>query len=202
MKLKYTVPIMIVLFLFTILPMLRSEELHVGLGVSNMNLVATLNGNQTEKLEIGRVFNTGDFNMTISGTWIPNGDGSSLSINVIPNEMFLQPNEAETVFVEATGFELGNYSGIVDFSCDVHTPPNYVGNPTVPGGRMNVKFEVGEEVYVQEEIEEDIIEMSLWETLLPICAQAISVTGVVGVTAFIIIIVKKKIEDKKGNDIL
>lgn len=113
-------------------------EMHTGLGVSDMNVVGFVNLTETKRFDVGRVYNTGDFNMTIIGSWV--GDSEGVQITVIPEQVFLKPLVAETVYVEVLGLTVGNYSGRVAFSCDVHLPPAYVGNPSVPSGQVNARF--------------------------------------------------------------
>lgn len=168
---KQIIPTIIVLTFFCIVSAVHCEQMYSGLGVSNMNIVATINGNQTKKHEVGRIYNTGDFNMTIHGVWVPNGDGSGINVTVVPSEMFLMPDEAEFVYVEATGLQLGNYSGKIDFSTNVHLPANYTGNPSEPGGTMNAKFVVvkGEPITVAP------------PSPLPLVATILGIVGIVAV---------------------
>jgi len=129
--------------LVSILPLssiVETDEMHAGLGISDLNIVASLKEKETKQFEVGKVWNTGDFNMTITCTWIPTEAKQGINVTVMPQQMFLQPDEAETIFVEVHGLAIGNYAGIVSFSCNIHLPPAYTGSPVAPSGQVNAKF--------------------------------------------------------------
>jgi len=137
------VVVAIIIVLTNIYPIVAQEDrMQSGLGVSDMNIVGFVSQMETKRFEVGRVYNTGDFNMTIMSSWVPEGDSKGIQVTVVPQQMFLKPLVAEAVYVEVLGLTVGNYSGKVAFSCDVHLPPTYVGNPSVPSGQANAKFVV------------------------------------------------------------
>lgn len=116
----------------------------VGLGVSDLSLNVAVIPGETKKFEVARLYNTGDFDLKITSTWTPNYSSSGILIEVTPNPLYLIPEKSALVYLKVTVNELGNYSGYVDFSCDVKLPENYTGNPSVPGGRAHAVFNVVE----------------------------------------------------------
>lgn len=126
----------------------NDDEMHASLGVSDINVVGFVNQTETKQFEVARIYNTGDFNMTIQATWIPNSDSDGIEIEIIPKEVYLKPEEAKSIYAKVLGLAVGDYSGKIDFSSDVHLPPNYHGNPSVPGGQANARFIVVEKGFV------------------------------------------------------
>jgi hypothetical protein len=114
----------------------------VGFGISNLNLNATLILGETKIFEVARLYNTGDFDLNITSTWISNS--SEVAIEVTPNPLCLAPGQSTLVYLKASGTEQGTYSGYVDFSCEAELPENHTSNPTVPGGKANAIFNVVE----------------------------------------------------------
>ena len=112
----------------------------VGFGISNLNLNATLIFGETRIFEVARLYNTGDFDLNITSTWISNS--SEVAIEITPNPLYLAPGQSTLVYLKASATEPGTYGGYVDFSCETELPENHTGNPTVPGGRANAIFNV------------------------------------------------------------
>lgn len=137
---RHSLVVIVILAILTSISFSVQAEMRTGLGVSDMNVVGFMSLTETKRFDVGRVYNTGDFNMTITATWIPKGNYDGINVTVIPEQMFLEPLVAETVYVEVLGLATGNYSGRVAFSCDVHLPPAYVGNPSASSGQVNARF--------------------------------------------------------------
>lgn len=75
-----------------------------------------------------------DLNITL--IWVPNNNTpGDVSVEVIPNVLYLTPNESELIYVKVTGQELGEYSGSVEFTPDIVVPENFtgIGGFIVPG---------------------------------------------------------------------
>jgi len=114
----------------------------VGFGISNLNLNTTLIFGETKIFEVARLYNTGDFDLNITSTWISNS--SEVAIEVTPNPLYLAPGQSILVYLKASATEPGTCGGYVDFSCETELPENHTSNPTVPGGRANAIFNVVE----------------------------------------------------------
>jgi hypothetical protein len=140
------------------------DQLYAGLGVSDANIVGFVNITETRQFEVGRIYNTGDFNMAVTSTWVPDGNYTGINIEIIPSEVYLKPDDARTIYAKVTGLAVGNYSGKISFSCNVHLPPNYHGNPSVPAGQANARFIV---------LEKPIVASQPFPKLIPIATTAI-----------------------------
>jgi len=114
-----------------------------GLGISDYEIKADLEVGETKKFEVARLYNTGDLNITITSTWIPNYNTSDIEVVITPNPVFLIPDQSKPLYAKVTAHdEIGTYSGIFDFACTTERPENSTGSPTEPGGSARATFTV------------------------------------------------------------
>ena len=179
------VVVIIIAILTSINSIVAEDKMHSSLGVSDMNIVGFVNEMETKRFEVGRVYNTGDFNMTITSSWLPEGNSEGVQVTIVPQQMFLEPLAAKTVCAEVLGLIVGNYTGKVAFSCDIHLPPTYIGNPSVPSGQANAKFIV--QAKESPKPKETSIPTSLWNPTVGLVVVAIMVVMIITVIATVFV---------------
>lgn len=157
------------------------EPLYASLGVSNLNITGFVNQTETKEFEVGRIYNTGDFNLTITLEWISE-NSSGVNVEIIPSQIYLAPDDAKTIHAKVLGVTVGNYSGSISATSKVELPPDYQGNPTTPGGQINARFVVlHKEVQVDQSVSESF----------PIISVVIGVGSILSIIIFVIFIVKR-----------
>lgn len=140
MKKQKLVIVMLALALFSLAKCSAQDDMHTGFGVSDYNTVLTLNTTEPVWTDIARLYNTGDFNITVTSTWIDENNPSGVQIELTPKTVKLQPDETVLIRARVTGQSEGQFTGEIDFSCDVELPSDYTGNPSVPGGTAHARF--------------------------------------------------------------
>lgn len=131
------------------MPLAISDDMYTSFGVSNINVNKVIELGETYTFDVAMIYNTGDFIMNVTSTWSPE-DGSdvgNIMVNIFPAWVVLYPDKTEnkssqTVRAEVKAVSIGNYSGSIDFDCDVFIPKNYTGNPSAPGGTATASFMV------------------------------------------------------------
>jgi hypothetical protein len=116
----------------------------IGLGISDLNLQVDLKIAETKQIQIARVYNTGELDLNVTSTWVPNYYSFGILVELVPNTLYLAPKQSAPVYLKVTARDLGEYSGYVDFNCDAKLPENLSGNPTAPGGRAHASFNITE----------------------------------------------------------
>lgn len=140
MKKQKLITIVLALALSSLSQCLAQDDLHTGFGVSDYDTVLTVNIAETVWTDIARLYNTGDFNMTVTCTWIGEHNPVGVQLDLTPETVRLQPDETVLVRARAIGQREGDFTGEIDFSCDVELPIGYTGNPSVPGGTAHARF--------------------------------------------------------------
>jgi hypothetical protein len=158
--------LLIVALLFFSFSLTKAES--IGLGITDFQPTFTITVGETKEIEVARLYNTGNFDLDITSSWIANSNSSGLTVKTNPNTLYLMSQEASSIYLSITGTELGRYDGYVDFNCSAKIPENYKGNPTTPGGRVNAVF------YVVEKPPVSVLSISS----LPIVVVIIGIIGI------------------------
>lgn len=118
-----------------------------GLGVSNKNIVETVDLGETKIFELGRVYNERNVSLLITVEWHNQGDSANVvlkmgdtKITATVGNKILEAGKATFVYAEVTGLKLGECSGTVEVSTEAVNPLG--GNPTLPRGQLTAKFVV------------------------------------------------------------
>lgn len=131
------------LFLFPFFLLFSMTVNVYALGVSDYNQNVDVIVGETKKIEVARVYNTGNFNLTVTAKWIPETNSSTVTVHITPNPIHLQPDTSVLVYAKiVSAEELGEYKGKIEFYGEKHLPLNFTGNPSVEGGSAHATFNV------------------------------------------------------------
>ncbi len=125
----------IVLSLFIFFVPTKAEP--IGFGITDFNPSVTIPVGENKIVEAAILYNTGDFDLDISSSWVANYTSSGLTVKINPDVLYLSSQKSTSIYLNITGTETGRYDGYVDFNCTAKLPDNYKGSPTTPGGRVN-----------------------------------------------------------------
>jgi hypothetical protein len=127
----------------------------IGLGVSDYESKITLKPDSTERYEVARISNEGQLNFTATTIWVPEYPVTygnltveiSFSPTTYQPTIELQANQASYVYATVTSADnIGTFTGEIDFKCQAKLPPEYVGNPSSPGGAAHATFQIGQKI--------------------------------------------------------
>jgi len=127
-------------FVFVALAISNVWALSPGLGLSDYKLNETMVVSSTGNFAVARLYNVGDFDLTVHVYWIPSGDDDGVVI-VVPESMFLVVNASEKVFVDVLAEKVGNYSGVIEFACEAVNSQEGASSVT-PGGSTKYNISV------------------------------------------------------------
>lgn len=115
------------------------NDYYTGIGVSDYPHDKIIYVNSSQTVEIARLTNTGTLNFSVRSVWTPDHNSPDYQVE-LPNEFTLTIGESRLVTCTAFSSTIANFSGKVEFICDVTLPPNFTGNPSVPGHTTKVNF--------------------------------------------------------------
>ena len=100
------------------------------------------------RAQVARLYNTGDEVITIQVVWKPISETTTVSVDLFPPEMTLQPDESSLVTATvATTEQLGSVDGVVEVITlsGIIAPDAFVGGIVVPGAELPFQINVVKE---------------------------------------------------------
>ena len=140
--------IIIVTTSIIVVPGLSMQQLTIGLGISHRASEITAYPNRVTPFEVARLYNTGDEVITIQVVWKPISETTTVSVDLFPPEMTLQPDESSLVTATvATTEQLGSVDGVVEVITlsGIVAPDAFVGGIVVPGAELPFQINVVKE---------------------------------------------------------
>ena len=139
---KRTALIQLIGLIFAVLPFFLyfslATDYYTGIGASDYPYDKVIYVNNSFSVDIARLTNIGTLNFTVKPVWIPDNNPSCTV--ELPTNFMLVVGESKTITCNVFSSTVGNFSGKVEFICDVNLPANFTGNPSVPGHTTKVNF--------------------------------------------------------------
>lgn len=136
-------------FVFSALAISNVFALSPGLGLSDYKLNETILVSSSHNFAVARLYNVGDFDLTVNVNWIPSDNDNGVTI-ITPESVFLKVDESKKVYVDVEAKKVGNYSGVIEFVCNPVNSQNGASSVT-PGGSTKYNILVVEEDIVEDE---------------------------------------------------
>lgn len=124
-----------VLSFFTFFVPTKAEP--IGFGITDFAPNVTIPIGENKIIEPAVLYNTGDFDLNITSSWVANYTSLGLNVQITPDVLYLSSQTSASIYLNITGTQIGRYDGYIDFNCTAKLPENYKGSPTTPGGRVN-----------------------------------------------------------------
>lgn len=144
MKMRYALLLLTLMLAMPFLATVKADVLRAKLGCSDLEITKSVElGKSSPDYHVAQLFNTGDFNMTITCTWMPNYNSTDdITVDITPRQFQLPIDSSKAIYIKITNSKaVGNYSGEIDFTTNIDKG-TYTGPISRPGASARATFNI------------------------------------------------------------